>query len=76
MSGLSVYDHVFNTLVGCFVINILRAMGMFGFFGGIANWIAVEMLFVKIPLIYGRYGIVCCVVCSVLISSNSLTLVV
>ena len=29
-------------------------MGFFGFFGGLTNWIAVELFFVKIPLIYGR----------------------
>ena len=55
---LAVTCIVFIALVGCFVVNILHAVGFFGFCGGITNWIAVELFFVKIPLIYGRCVIV------------------
>ena len=55
---LAVTYIVFIALVGCFVVNILHAVGFFGFCGGITNWIAVELFFVKIPLIYGRCVIV------------------
>lgn len=42
-----------HDMAGCFVTNILLAVGLFGFFGGITNWIAMELFFVKVPLIYG-----------------------
>lgn len=53
----AVHVHVYNiiTVAGCLVVSVLRAVSFFGFCGGITNWIAVELFFVKIPLIYGRY---------------------
>ena len=58
-----------STLVGCLVVSILRAVSFFGFCGGITNWIAVELFFVKVPLIYGRY------VCMYVIVNHQYTLV-
>ena len=54
----------YNINIGCFVTNILLAVGLFGFFGGITNWIAMELFFVKVPLIYGRCVSVCACVSS------------
>jgi hypothetical protein len=34
-------------------LKYLLAFGLFGFAGGMTNWLAVKMLFDKIPLIYG-----------------------
>ena len=31
------------------------SIGLFAFSGGFTNWIAIQMLFYKIPLIYGQY---------------------
>ena len=40
--------------VGCFLSRLVRVIGVFGFVGGLTNWIAVEMLFFKIPGCVGR----------------------
>ncbi|XP_064394866.1 uncharacterized protein LOC135342101 isoform X2 [Halichondria panicea] len=42
-----------NSTAGCVSLRIVRAMGVFGFLGGVTNWIAVEMLFRSIPYVIG-----------------------
>ena len=34
-------------------MRVLRAVGLFGFIGGVTNWVAIEMLFVRIPYLIG-----------------------
>lgn len=38
---------------GCITVRIIRAVGVFGFLGGLSNWIAVEMLFRSVPFLIG-----------------------
>eukprot|EP00899_Mesostigma_viride_P003444 jgi/Mesvir1/130/Mv07793-RA.1 len=38
---------------GCLMCRLILAFGLFGFAGGITNWIAVKMLFDKVPGLYG-----------------------
>jgi uncharacterized membrane protein YheB (UPF0754 family) len=38
---------------GCFASRFVRAFGLFGFVGGLSNWFAAEMLFIKIPFCFG-----------------------
>ena len=33
---------------------LLRAFGLFGFAGGMTNWLAIRMMFDKIPFLIGR----------------------
>ena len=38
-----------KSTVGAFIL----AFGLFGFAGGVTNWLAVKMLFDKLPYVYG-----------------------
>ena len=47
---------IFVTLVGYIIIDatsILLMMGLFALSGGITNWLAIHMLFEKVPFLYG-----------------------
>lgn len=37
----------------CFTFRVIRSIGVFGFFGGIVNWLFIELLFRKIFCLYG-----------------------
>ena len=39
--------------IPCMTVRTLRAVGIFGFLGGITNWVAIEMLFVRVPFLIG-----------------------
>ena len=43
------------TMAGGYLLQLpwLWAMGLFAFSGAITNWLAVHMLFEKVPLLYG-----------------------
>ena len=47
--------HTLLFIVGCISVRVLRAVGLFGFIGGITNWVAIEMLFVRVPFLIGTY---------------------
>jgi hypothetical protein len=42
-----------GNLEGCISVRVLRAVGLFGFIGGITNWVAIEMLFIRVPFLIG-----------------------
>eukprot|EP00731_Ephydatia_muelleri_P025983 Em0018g83a len=43
----------FESRVFCASSRIIRSLGVFGFMGGVIIWIAVEMLFRRIPFLFG-----------------------
>jgi len=40
-------------LIIAITVEIIFQFGLFGFAGGITNWLAIKMLFDKVPLLYG-----------------------
>lgn len=54
-SGRAIFNDTvcLQHIEGCVSVRILRAIGLFGFVGGITNWIAIEMLLVRIPYLIG-----------------------
>ena len=36
------------------LFKLIRAFGLFGFAGGMTNWLAIRMMFDKIPFLVGR----------------------
>jgi hypothetical protein len=54
-SGRAIFNDTMclDQLAGCVSVRVLRAVGLFGFIGGVTNWVAIEMLFVRIPYLIG-----------------------
>mmetsp|Transcript_25495 Transcript_25495/g.33311 ORF Transcript_25495/g.33311 Transcript_25495/m.33311 type:complete len:328 (+) Transcript_25495:184-1167(+) len=48
-AGIFVYHFFPDFVLGKYILSI----GLFGFAGGITNWLAIKMLFEKIPFLYG-----------------------